>query len=102
LARLGVPTCNGPGSIADVTEGSGHYNLARGASAMAWGLGAALSNGVAGYVVDLADYKAAFPFLGGCAALALLVLWLAVPKTCGGAHRSARAGKRWPRQRNLG
>jgi MFS family permease len=32
--------------VADVTEGSGRYNLAQGASAAAWGTGAALSNGV--------------------------------------------------------
>jgi Major Facilitator Superfamily len=34
--------------IADVTESSGRYNLAQGVSAMAWGMGAALSNGAAG------------------------------------------------------
>lgn len=31
--------------VADVTEGSGHDNIAQGASAAAWGTGAALSKG---------------------------------------------------------
>ena len=88
--------------VADVTEGSGRYNLAQGASATAWGLGAALSNGVAGYVVDWAGYNAAFLFLAGCAVLALLVLWLSVPETCGWAHRSAPTGQGALGQASLG
>jgi MFS family permease len=91
-----------PVVVADVTEGSGRYNLAQGASAMAWGLGAALSNGVAGYVVNWAGYNAAFLFLAACAALALLVLWLTVPETCGWAHLSAPAGQSTLRQASLG
>lgn len=70
-----------PVVVADLTEGSGRYNLAQGASAAAWGAGAALSNAAAGYVVDLAGFNAAFLFLAGCAALALAVLWFAVPET---------------------
>ncbi len=70
--------------VADVTEGSGRYNLALGMSAAAWGTGAALSSGVAGYVVDWAGYNVAFLFLAGSAALALLILWLVVPETRGG------------------
>ena len=31
--------------VADLTEGTGRYNLAQGASSACWGLGAALSNG---------------------------------------------------------
>jgi len=75
--------------VADVTEGSGRYNLAQGVSATAWGTGAALSNGVAGYFVDWAGYNAAFLFLACCAALALLVLWLLVPETRGWTQRPA-------------
>ena len=69
--------------IADLTRGTGHYNLALGASGACWGLGAALSNGVAGAVVDAAGYSAAFLFLAACAVLALLVFWLGVPETRG-------------------
>jgi len=75
--------------VADVTEGSGRYNLAQGVSAMAWGMGAAMSNGVAGYFVDWAGYNAAFLFLAGCAAVALLVLWLMVPETRGWTRHDA-------------
>ena len=67
--------------IADLTKGSGHYNLALGASGACWGLGAALSNGVAGAVVDAAGYSAAFIFLAACAVVALLIFWVGVPET---------------------
>lgn len=77
-----------PVVVADVTEGSGRYNFAQGASGMAWGLGAALSNGVAGYVVDWAGYNAAFLFLAACATAALIVLLLMVPETHGWAQRA--------------
>jgi predicted MFS family arabinose efflux permease len=45
------------------------------------GLGAALSNGVAGLVVDAAGYSAAFVFLASCAIVAFLTFWLGVPET---------------------
>ena len=67
--------------IADLTEGTGHYNLALGASGACWGFGAALSNGVAGAVVDAAGYSAAFIFLAACAIIALLIFWFGVPET---------------------
>jgi MFS family permease len=76
--------------VADVTEGSGRYNLPQGVSAMGWGMGAALSNGGAGYFVDWAGYDAAFLFLAGCAALVLLVLWLTVPETRDWTRRAAK------------
>jgi len=67
--------------VADLTGGTGHYNLALGATGACWGLGAALSNGIAGLVVDAAGYSAAFLFLAGCAIVALLTFWLGVPET---------------------
>ncbi len=67
--------------IADLTEGTGHYNLAVGAAGAAWGAGAALSNSVAGLIVDKAGFNAAFLFLASVAALAFLLFWLAVPET---------------------
>jgi len=67
--------------IADLTKGTGHYNLAQGASSASWGLGAALSNGIAGYIVNSFGYSAAFLFLAACAVLAFLVFWLGVPET---------------------
>ena len=52
------------------------------------GLGAALSNGVAGYVVDRAGYNAAFLFLAACATVALIVLGLMTPETYRWAQRA--------------
>jgi MFS family permease len=67
--------------IADLTKGTGHYNLAQGASSACWGLGAAMSNGIAGYIADSFSYSTAFLFLASCAVLALLVFWLGVRET---------------------
>ncbi|UFW91968.1 MFS transporter (plasmid) [Bradyrhizobium barranii] len=67
--------------IADLTKGTGRYNLAQGATAAAWGLGAALSNSLAGVIVDAAGYNAAFLFLAAVATAALILFWLAVPET---------------------
>lgn len=67
--------------VADLTKGTGRYNLAQGASAASWGLGAALSNSVAGFIANSFGYSAAFLFLAACAVFALLVFWLGVPET---------------------
>jgi MFS family permease len=75
--------------IADLTKGSGHYNLALGASGACWGFGAALSNGAAGAVVDAAGYSAAFIFLAACAVIALLIFWFGVPETRAWPSRGA-------------
>ena len=67
--------------IADLTRGTRRYNLAQGAASACWGLGAALSNSVAGFIVDKAGFSAAFAFLAGCALAAFLLLWIAMPET---------------------
>ena len=67
--------------VADLTEGTGRYNLAQGAASACWGLGAALSNSAAGFIVDKAGFSAAFLFLSGCALAAFLLLWIAMPET---------------------
>ena len=67
--------------IADLTRGTGRYNLAQGAASASWGLGAALSNSIAGFIVDKAGFSAAFLSLAGCAFAALLLLWIAMPET---------------------
>lgn len=72
--------------VADLTKGTGHYNLALGATGAAWGVGAALSNSIAGFIVDKASFDAAFLFLAGVAALAFLLFWLAMPETGGEAN----------------
>ena len=81
--------------IADLTKGTGRYNLAQGTASACWGLGAALSNSVAGYIVDMAGYSAAFLFLAVCALAALLLLFTAMPETApfppGTARRHGKA-----------
>lgn len=67
--------------IADLTSGTGRYNLTQGAASATWGLGAAFSNSVAGLIVDKAGFSAAFLFLACCALGAFLLLWVAMPET---------------------
>jgi predicted MFS family arabinose efflux permease len=69
--------------VADLTKGTGHYNLALGAAGAAWGTGAALSNSAAGFIVDRAGFNAAFLFLAAIALGAFLMFWLLVPETRG-------------------
>ncbi|WP_400766884.1 MFS transporter [Methylosinus sporium] len=75
--------------IDDLTEGTGHYSLALGASGACWGAGAALSNVVAGALVDTAGFNVAFLFLSGVAALAFLLLWLGMPESAKPARSAA-------------
>lgn len=67
--------------VADLTKGMGRYNLVLGATSAAWGLGAALSNSIAGFIASWAGYSAAFLFLAGVALAALALFWVAVPET---------------------
>jgi MFS family permease len=78
--------------VADLTRGTGHYNLAQGTASAAWGLGAALSNSVAGWIVDRAGFDAGFLSLSAIAALAFLLVWLAVPETYGPDRRALDRG----------
>lgn len=70
-----------PVVVKDLTRGTGHFNISLGALSTVFGLGAALSNGLAGIVVQEAGYSAAFLTLAGIAAVALLLLWVAMPET---------------------
>lgn len=67
--------------VADLTRGTGRYNLAQGVTSAAWGLGAALSNTAAGYIVQIAGFDAAFLFLAACALAAFLLFLFAMPET---------------------
>ena len=79
--------------VADLTRGTGQYNLALGATGACCGLGAALSNGVAGLIVDAAGYSAAFLCLAVCAIIALLTFWLAMPETRNWRGRMPSGGR---------
>ncbi len=70
-----------PVIVKDLTQGTGRFNVSLGALSTVFGLGAALSNSLAGFVVQQAGYDAAFLTLAGVAAVALALLWLAMPET---------------------
>jgi len=70
--------------VADLTKGTGRYNLAQGAVATAQGIGASASGLFAGVVVDHFGYSAAFLTLGAAACVALATLLLAMPETAPG------------------
>ena len=58
--------------VADLTKGTGRFNLTQGALATATGVGAGLSNVVAGFVVKEAGFDAGFVMLAAIAAVGTL------------------------------
>jgi MFS family permease len=67
--------------IADLTYGTGRFNFTQGVVATATGLGASLSNGVTGFIVQRTGYNPAFLFLAGVATFALGIFWILMPET---------------------
>ena len=67
--------------VADLTRGTGRFNLTLGAIATAVGIGAALSQTIAGAIVHHFGDRAGFLFLASVAAAALLMLCLFMPET---------------------
>lgn len=67
--------------VADLTRGTGHFNVSQGAIATAAGLGGALSTAVAGMIIMAAGYSAAFYFLAAVAGTALVLFYLWMPET---------------------
>lgn len=67
--------------VQDVTHGTGRFNVSLGAVTTAWGVGAALSNFAAGWIVLAAGYHAAFLSLGALAGGGLLLYLVAMPET---------------------
>jgi MFS family permease len=83
--------------IADLTRGTGRFNLTLGAIATAVGIGAALSQTIAGSIVHHFSDRAGFLFLASVAAAAFAILWLFMPETVdwkGGAHAPTSMAKR--------
>jgi predicted MFS family arabinose efflux permease len=70
--------------IADLTRGTGRFNLTLGAIATAVGIGAALSQTIAGAIVHHFGYHTGFLFLATIAAAAFAILWLFMPETLEG------------------
>ncbi len=67
--------------VADLTQGTGHFNVSQGAIATAAGLGGALSTFVAGVIVVMAGYSAAFLTLAGVAAFGFVLFITLMPET---------------------
>ncbi len=67
--------------VADLTRGTGRFNLTQGALATATGIGAGLSNLLAGFVVKEAGFDAGFVTLSAIAAAAAIFYALAMPET---------------------
>jgi MFS family permease len=67
--------------VADLTRGTGRFNLAQGALATATGLGASASTVLAGVVVQRWGFNAGFLGLAAIAAGALGLFYLAMPET---------------------
>ncbi len=70
-----------PVVVADLTRGTGRFNVSQGAVATAQGLGAALSATLAGTVIVGFGYSAAFLLMGGIALVGFLGYLLAMPET---------------------
>ena len=67
--------------IADLTKGSGRFNLTLGAIGMAVGIGASLSQVIAGFIVHHFGSNAGFLFLATVAAAAFAILYFFMPET---------------------
>ena len=67
--------------IADLTKGSGRFNVTLGAIATAVGIGAALSQTIAGAIVHHSSFNTGFVFLAAIAAAAFGVLYFFMPET---------------------
>ena len=67
--------------IADLTQGTGRFNLTLGAIATAVGIGAALSQAIAGSIVHHFGSNAGFLFLAAVASVAFGILYFFMPET---------------------
>jgi MFS family permease len=66
--------------IADLTRGTGRYNLAQGVAGTAMGLGSALAIAVSGYAIERLGYTISFLSLSAVALAAIAVLLLLFPE----------------------
>ena len=67
--------------IADLTKGSGRYNISQGAASTLMGVGVSLSTLITGSLVVLFSFQVAFLFLAVIAILAFFLYLFAMPET---------------------
>lgn len=70
-----------PVIVADLTKGSGRFNVSQGVVSSVFGLGAALSATLAGSIIVWAGYTASFLALAGIAAAGFVLYLIAMPET---------------------
>jgi predicted MFS family arabinose efflux permease len=70
-----------PLTIADITRGSGHFNLAQGIVGTGIGIGASVSTTLAGWMSDRLGSGSAFLGLACIGALGFALVWLLMPET---------------------
>jgi predicted MFS family arabinose efflux permease len=87
-AVLGVTV---PLVVADITRGTGRFNLGLGIVGSAVGIGAALSTTLAGYAIDHFGSSVAFFGLASIATCGLALVWLLLPETRPDAEQSRPA-----------
>jgi predicted MFS family arabinose efflux permease len=91
IALVGIQVLDGVGAgifgvvsvlvIADLTRGSGRFNITLGAISTAVGIGAALSQAIAGSIVHHFGFNTGFLFLAAVATAAFGILYLFMPET---------------------
>ena len=94
LWLLGVQVLDGVGAgifitllpllVADITQGTGRYNMVLGVVITVQGIGGSLSGLAVGLIVDYFGYGAAFVTMGICAAIAGVAFFLFMPETMRG------------------
>jgi MFS family permease len=67
--------------IADLTEGSGHFNLAQGFVATAVGIGAAISTTLTGYTMDFFGFRTGFLMLMVIGTAGFILVAMFMPET---------------------
>jgi hypothetical protein len=78
-------------ALADITRGTGHFNLSQGIIGTATGLGATMSTIAAGYLADHWGTAAAFLGLAAIGGLGFGLLLLFLPETRPPARRAGPA-----------
>lgn len=67
--------------IADLVRGTGRYNLAQGTAGTVSAIGASLSTGLSGYLVEAMGYAVGFGALSAVAVVGVVAIWRFLPET---------------------
>jgi MFS family permease len=73
--------------IADLTKGTGRFNLAQGLVGTLSGIGAALSTSISGLIVERVGHMAGFLGVTMVGLIAIAIVWLFVPETKPSTHK---------------